>query len=100
MSILKIREVHRIPVSVMNDIISSNQLLFSFALRLIRDNICTELTASGVANSIIGLVARHFDDTAPFVDIYRGLGTQHQQDNFLEQSLGLVVSCIFMHINE
>ena len=98
LAILKSREVHRIPMSIMDEFIADTQSLFTFAIRNIRERVSAELSAAEVAPAVIQSATQHLEEASPLVNIYHGLSTQHLQNSFLEQELNMVVSCRVMRL--
>ena len=96
-SMLKNRELHRIPLSVMDEIVSDNQSLFSTALSYIRENVRKDLDKAGVSQATILSATRHLEDSSPLTRLYSGLETQHKQTNFFRSQLRMVVCSISMH---
>ena len=92
MSILKTRELHRLPMSVMDEIIADNQSLFVYAVSCIRERVCQELVEAGVSSSTLERVSSHLKETSPLVKIYGGLETQHQQTQYFHSHFQMVVS--------
>lgn len=94
-TILKTRELHRIPLSVMDEIIFDNQSLFLSALRQIRNRVCHEMASAGISQSVASSVLNHLQETSPLASIYSGLTTQHQQTRFFQDNFHMVVSILY-----
>ena len=93
LTLLKSREVHQIPMSVMDEIKADTQSLFTFAIRNIREHVSAELFAAEVAPAVVQSAIKHLEAASPLANVYHGLSTQHLQNSFLEQKLNMVVSC-------
>ena len=91
--ILKTRECHRIPVSVMDAIISDVQSLFQLALGEMQSRIRSQLEGAGVPELSIQAITRDVGEQSPYGNIFRGLETQHQQLRYFRSNFRLVVSC-------
>lgn len=89
--ILKTRECHRIPLSVMNSIIFDVQSLYDVALSQLGLRIDRILNEKGidevVRNSVTAEIA-----SGPHADIFDGLKTQSQQVAYYKKHFQLVVS--------
>ena len=91
-TILKTRELHRIPLSVMDEIIFDSQSLFAFAISKIRNRVCHELVSAGVSSSVVSSGTEHLQETSPLANLYGGLTTQHQQTRYFQDNFRMVVS--------
>ena len=90
--ILKAREQHRLPLSVMDAMIGDFQSLHQVAMTSCRQRVETALTAAGISEDIIASAMVHMTEESPFMNIFRGLRTQHQQLAYFRRHFGLVVS--------
>lgn len=82
--ILKTREVHKIPLSVMDNIISDVQGLFQSALTHLYQHTKSILPE----NEAVDLA---LSESSPFIDIFAGLKTQQQQLNYFRDEFKMVV---------
>lgn len=89
--LLKTREKHKIPISVMDDITKDVQELFLSAL----DNIQRQLKSLYPDDDLIqsGL-SQHLSSSNPLLDLFDGLKTQQQQINYFTRELNMIVSII------
>ena len=92
LSVLKIRELHRIPISVMDEVMTENQLIFSLAIEAIRSKVSQELSVAGVSHDVSSSVLKHLSESSPLSQLYRGLETEHLRSVYLRENLSLVVS--------
>ena len=91
--ILKTRECHRIPFSVMTSIIDDVQSLYKVALAHISDRVQRTLCNSGVDSAIQRSVAAELSD-GPYTQVFHGLTTTAQQLTYFKQHFNFVVSSI------
>ncbi len=91
--ILKTREGHRLPLSVMDSIISDLQSLHSLVLGNIRDRIETTLQEASVPVDVGESILQHVSDDSAYANIFKGLETQSQQLRYFRNHFHLVVSC-------
>ena len=90
MWILKTRENHQIPISVMNSIISDVQSLFELGLNDLKDDVKQVMDQAGISNETIGAVQMRISGST-HAKIFQGLETQAQQLTYFQQNLNLVV---------
>lgn len=91
--ILKTRERHRIPLSVMDAIVHDVESLFEVAVGQLSDRILSKLKDAGVSNEILESVASECESGPPS-NMFEGLRTQHQQLMYYKQNFKFVVSII------
>lgn len=89
--ILKTKETHRIPQSVMDDMLLDLGSLFQCALASISSEVQCTLKQHEVSDDTIKSALDHLEEESPFGDIFRGLKTHHLQ---LKEKFDLVVSQI------
>ena len=94
LTLLKTREIHRIPLSVMDDIITDNQSLFSIALHHISDLVRRELVAANVSPEIIASATKPLTEQSPFTQLYSGLETQYKQEKYFRTQFTMIVSSL------
>ena len=82
--ILKTREVHKIPLSVMDNIISDVQGLFQSALSHLHQHTRNILPENEALESA-------FSEHSPFVNIFDRLRTQQQQLTYFRKEFKMVV---------
>ena len=92
LSILKIREVHRIPLSVMDNILAENQSIFSLAIGAISDRVRQELSDAGVSQDVSSSVLRHLSEASPLTQLFNGLETENRRSEFYRENFRLLVS--------
>ena len=93
--ILKTRESHRIPLSVMDSIIYDVQSLFEVALcRLNRE--VAKLQTSVISQEVVESVDSIFTN---FPQVFEGLQTQQQQLSFFRRNFNFIVSTYRMKNN-
>ena len=94
--ILKAREGHRIPLSVMNTIIGDFQSLFQLAILAFQQKITTTLAEAGTADDDISSAMMHLSERSPLTNLFSGLQTQSQQLAYFRRHFGLVVSIVII----
>ena len=82
--ILKTREVHKIPLSVMDNIISDVQALLQSAVIHLHQHSRSILPQHEALDST-------FSEHSPFVNIFEGLKTQQQQLSYFRKEFRMVV---------
>lgn len=87
--ILKTRESHRIPISVMDSMIQDVQSLFDIAVSNLSMHVQATLQSSGVSRGIVESVGSIFDNCQ---QVFEGLQTNHQQLSFFRSNFNFVVS--------
>ena len=90
--ILKIREGHRVPLSVMNDNVADVGALYQLALSAIRQRVKSTMNDAGVSNTVVESTMCHLSDESPLTNIFRGLTTSYQQLQYFKKNFDLVVS--------
>ncbi len=90
--ILKIREGHRIPQSVMDEIVADVSSLYHLALSAIRQQVKATLNDAGVENGIIESTMCHLSAESPLTNIFSGLGNHYQQLQYFKKNFDLVIS--------
>ena len=81
-----------LPLFVMDAMIGDFQSLHQVAMTSCRQRVETALTAAGISEDIIASAMVHMTEESPFMNIFRGLRTQHQQLAYFRRHFGLVVS--------
>ena len=89
--ILKTRECHRIPLSVMDAVISDLQSLFQLALGEIRNRIELSLRDVAVPEQVVDHIRGELSEQSPYANVFQGLETQHQQLCYFRRNFKLVV---------
>ena len=84
--ILKTREVHKIPISVMENIISDVQGLFQSALSHLYQH-----TKDLLPRENYEALDSVFSEHSPFINIFDGLRTQQQQLTYFRKEFRMVV---------
>ena len=94
--ILKIRECHQIPLSVMDCIIADTQSLFNLALYQISEHIDAIMKSGNVDNSIVRNVLSELNvSSSPYGNMFHHLQTQAQQMQYFRDEFNLVVSHMY-----
>ena len=96
--ILKTRDTHRIPQSVMDGMVSDLGSLFQCALAGISSKVQCTLKDGGATDNLLRSVLGHFDVGSPFSDIFKGLKTHHQQLKIFKENFDLVIGFICLLI--
>ena len=96
--ILKTRDPHRIPQSVMDGMVSDLGSLFQCALAGISSKVQCTLKDGGAIDNLLRSVLGHLDVGTPFSDIFKGLKTHHEQLKYFKEKFDLVVSSICLLI--
>lgn len=89
MWILKIRECHRVPLSVMDSVIHDVESLFEVTLSFLSTQVETSLERAGVSQDVVESVTAALSDHPPVFD---GLHTQQQQMTYFKRNFNFVVS--------
>lgn len=92
--ILKHREGHRIPQSVMESIVSGAQSLFRLGTSSMEHLIAKTMKDSNVSADLISSVVAIISDKS---DIFKGLATMYQQNEYIKANFQYLVSTIIMH---
>ena len=95
--ILKTRECHRLPLSVMDSIIFDVQSLYDVALSQLGDHINHILSEAGVDQGAMNSVAAEITN-GPHMHIFDGLKTQSQQLAYYKEHFQFVVSAKYMYV--
>ena len=90
--ILKAQEQPHLPLSVMDAMIGDVQSLHQVAMTSCRQRVERALTGVGKSEDIIASAMVHMTEDSPFMNIFCGLQTQHQQLAYFRRHFGLVVS--------
>lgn len=90
--LLKAREKHRLPLSVVDTMIADFQSLYEIAISSCRHQVEAALLEAGISEDTITSVTVHLSEGSPFTNIFRGLQTQQQQLVYFRRHFGLVVS--------
>jgi len=88
--ILKSRECHCIPMSVMDQVIFDVQSLFNVTTDHVHKNFESVLRSHEVPENVIRAVLSDVQRSTPI--IFQGLETQHKQQSYFKAHLNLVVS--------
>ena len=92
MWILKTRELHKIPQSVIEMMIGDIQSLFQTSLIGISDRVKMTLTEAEISCNVVDSVLGHFKEGGSFCNVFSGLQTHSQQLTFLRNNCDLLVS--------
>ena len=92
--ILKTREVHRIPLSVMDSIIQDVQSLYAIALSSLSGQVTACLESADVPRDVLDSVTTIFSNPS---QVFEGLQTQQQQLSYFRTNFNFVVRCL-VHI--
>ena len=92
LTLLKIREVHRLPQSVMGAITADFQSLFDVALTVLKHSVTSTLQTAEVNPETTQEVTGHFEIPSSYTSLFRGLQTQHQHLQYCKRHFNLVVS--------
>ena len=93
--VLKTRESHRIPLSVMDSLIYDVQSLFDIVVGNLSSQVQDCLQYSGVSQGVVESVESIFCNCPP---VFAGLRTQQQQLSFFRRNFNFVVSTICVTI--
>ena len=89
--ILKNREGHRIPNSVMESIVSGAKFLYETALSEIQRQVVDEMKEANITPDTITSVSRVFDGETQYTNVFRGLETTYRQNSFIKDHFRFVV---------
>ena len=89
--ILKIRESHRIPQSVMESIVSGASSLFQLALNGLKQTLQSKLQDAQVSASTSSLVMECLDYEDQYTRVFRGLETTYRQNSYICSRFPFVV---------
>ena len=87
--ILKTREKHKIPLSVMNSIVNDVQSLFDIAITTLSAQIHTYLESCGTSKEVAEGIDQLIKNSP---GVFEGLKTQQQQLSFFRSNFNLIVS--------
>ena len=89
--ILKNREGHRIPHSVMESIVWGADSLYKTALSEIRHRVIRTIKETPVGSDVVTSVASVFDSDTQFTSVFKGLETTYRQNAFIKENFRFVV---------
>ena len=89
--ILKNREGHRIPNSVMESIVSGAKFLYETALSEIQRQVVDEMKEANITPDTITSVSRVFDGETQYTNVFRELETTYRQNSFIKDHFRFVV---------
>ena len=90
--ILKTRELHRIPLSVIDAAIQDVEDLFQTSFALVKENLIKKMKQLALSESVVTTVARELHAATSHMRIFDGLRSQHQQQVYFSRHFNLVVS--------
>lgn len=90
--ILKIREVHKVPLSVMDDIILDTQSLIQSLLRHLSNHICSSLKDFINTDE----AKKQIHEVISNYTLFHGLETQSRQLSYFKQHFNFVVSSLLV----
>ena len=94
--LLKSRELHKIPISVMNSIIKDIQSLLNVVVKNLQSNIMSVLECAANTDEIKKRITQHFDSSA--YNIFNQFQTKSMQESFFRQHFNFVV-CNYIAYN-
>lgn len=99
--ILKTRENHRIPLSIMDSIIGDVSSLYKLALSAIKKQVISILQGGGLNDGVESALTDLFD-TSHFANVFLGLETHHRQLQYTVhqeklQFCGIIVLCFHIY---
>ena len=90
--ILKTREVHKIPLSVMDNVAADAQSLFELVLGQISNHLCASLEEATSVAEAKDCVFRELSGAGTSFNILDGLETQSKQLSYFKRHFHLIVS--------
>lgn len=93
--ILKNREGHRIPNSVMESIVSGAKFLYETALSEVQQQVVDKLKEANVTPDTITSVSSVFDGETQYTNVFKGLETTYRQNSFIKDHFRFVVCLKF-----
>ena len=87
MTILKIREQHRLPQGVMSGIIFEVQSLYDVALSVLKHRVDATLSGAGVSSDVVQEATQHLDEHS----VFKGLESNHRLTQYCKEHFHLVV---------
>ena len=90
--LLKTREMHRLPLSVMDTLIEDIESLIHAAINCIKQCTIMKLRDGSASETLIRNVSDEFSLVDSHLSLFNGLKSQHQQQNFFRTRFNLVVS--------
>ena len=90
--ILKHREGHRIPQSVMESLISGAGSLFKTACTAVHDLVMLKMEEGKASSDLMSSVSGVFSERSQYTEVFKGLETTYLQNKFIEANLPFVVS--------
>ena len=89
--ILRNREKHRIPHSVMESIVCGAKSLYETALTEVRHQVIRRIKETPASSDVITSVCSVFDGDTQYTNIFKGLETSHCQNVFIKNNFRFVV---------
>lgn len=89
--ILKTREGHRIPQSVMESIVSGASSLFQLALSGFQQTLETRLLETNVSTDVSALVMECFNHETQYTRVFQGLESSYRQNAYIRANFPFVV---------
>ena len=89
--ILKTREGHRIPQSVMESIVSGASSLFQLALSGLQQTLETRLLNGHVSTDVSALVMESFDCETQYTRVFQGLESSYRRNTYIRANFPFVV---------
>lgn len=99
--LLKMREMHRLPLSVMDALMEDIESLIHAAISCIKQCTVAKLRDDQASEVLIRSVGDGFSIVGSHLSLFNGLKSQHQQQNFFCTRFNLVVSnhlCKYMSL--
>lgn len=98
--ILKIREGHRIPQSVMESVVSGASSLFQLAISGFKQTLQSRLQDAQVPASTSSLVMECLDGEDQYTRVFQGLETTYRQNSYIRSHFPFVVCkiCTCTHV--
>ena len=97
--ILKTRENHRIPLSIMDSIIGDVSSLYKLALSAIKKQVISILQGGGLNDEGVESAVTDLFDTSHFANVFLGLETHHRQLQYIKRNFNFVVILYFVFIS-
>lgn len=92
--ILKTRECHRIPQSVMESIVSGTQGVVQTALNGLQQTLQARLQQAHASPDVISLVTDCLSRESQYTHIFKGLETTHKQNSYIQKHFPFVVNTL------
>lgn len=89
--ILRHREAHRIPHSVMESIVSGAKSLYEIGLLEVQHQVIQAMKDAHATADAVASVSAVFDTQTQYTCVFKGLETTHKQNAFIKETFPFIV---------